>query len=113
MHPLSPFPTKTFHILLSYPLGVRSLLTLFNGSAYESGLKQLLQEVDSNVLVLYGDQDQFTSLRKYEQWIASLKGIAKGQFSTYMIDNADHFWRDTCGEQLCLVVSQWLDKMTT
>lgn len=110
LHPLLPLPTKTFHVLVSYPLGVRSLLTIFNGSAYESGLKQLLQEVDSNVLVLYGDQDQFTSLRNYEQWTASLKGIAKGQFLAHMVANTDHFWKDTGGEQLCLVISQWLNK---
>jgi len=28
-----------------------------------------------------------------------------------MIENADHFWGGSGGEQLCLVISQWLDRV--
>lgn len=62
--------------------------------------------------MIYGDQDQFTTVQKYEQWIPPLKRTAKGQISTHMIHNADHFWKGPGGEQLCLVISQWLDKVT-
>lgn len=109
MHPLLPAPTKTFHILLSYPMSVRGLITLFHGATYETALHDLVQNPRSSVLVLYGNHDQFTSLQRYEQWASRLRAEAKGNLSTVLINGGDHFWGQRAGEEMCMAVGRWLD----
>ncbi|KAF7330476.1 Peptidase-S15 domain-containing protein [Mycena venus] len=62
----------TSHVLVSYPLGVRGWLTLFK-SRYEEALKELLRNPASNVLVVHGDSDQFTSSAAYRTWTDTLE----------------------------------------
>ncbi|KAJ3510086.1 hypothetical protein NLJ89_g4874 [Agrocybe chaxingu] len=52
---------KTSHVLLSYPLGPRAWLTLFNSSSYAKALEDLVHHDESNVLVIFGDSDEFTN----------------------------------------------------
>ncbi|KAG6832792.1 hypothetical protein H0H92_009410 [Tricholoma furcatifolium] len=51
---------KTTHILISYPLGPRGWLTMFNTGTYNAKLKELVQDKSSHVLVVFGDDDEFT-----------------------------------------------------
>ncbi|PPR02607.1 hypothetical protein CVT24_002178 [Panaeolus cyanescens] len=85
-----PHPTiETFYILLSYPLGPRSWLTLFNSSTYTSALAKLGTTPGVRLLVVYTDNDEFTSLSSYERWTQSLtENVEK-----VLIRDASHFWR--------------------
>ena len=107
MHPVrsKAFPlVKLSHILLSYPLGPRSWLTLFHSSSYSEALEALVQHPDSNVLVIFGDQDEFTSQSKYATWASGLKGNVK----TVEVKDASHFWSGRSGYELAEIVNKWL-----
>ncbi|KAJ7494629.1 Alpha/Beta hydrolase protein [Mycena galericulata] len=98
---------ETSHILLSYPLGVRGWLTLFK-SRYEETLKELLRNPAANVLVVFGDEDEFTSVASYRTWRGALEGTAAGKLQCAEVRGGTHFWRDSDGDELVAIVSQWL-----
>ncbi|KAJ7659960.1 Alpha/Beta hydrolase protein [Mycena rosella] len=98
---------KTSHILISYPLGVRGWLTLFK-SRYEEKLKDLLDDPAANVLVVFGDCDEFTSAARYRTWRSSLEGTNAGKFQWAEIQGGTHFWRGADGRELVEMVSQAL-----
>lgn len=110
--PLLAPPIKTSHILLSYPLSTRGPLTLFRASTYVSSLDELIQNPYSNVFVIYGDQDEFTSARKYDDWAKNLRSLAagegKGQIKVVRIAEATHFWNGDKEAELIRAVSAWL-----
>ena len=86
------------HILLSYPLGPRSWLTAFRGAHYTSTLANLLKDSRARVLVIYGDEDDFTGVENYDSWANSLRSVARGegkaQLEIVKVANANHFWTD-------------------
>lgn len=84
-HPSIP----TAYILLSYPLGPRSWLTMFNSSTYTSALNRLMTNNDTRILVVYTDNDEFTSLSSYESWLQTLAE----HLQKVLIRGASHFWR--------------------
>lgn len=104
LHPILP-SFKTSHILLSYPLGPRAWLTMFNSSSYNSALRNLVEHPESNVLVIFGDQDEFTSIAKYRVWASELGG---SNLEIREISNASHFWHGRSGRELQGIVSRWL-----
>lgn len=107
MHPVlsQAFPlVQISHILLSYPLGPRSWLTLFHSSSYSKALEALVQHPDSNVLLVFGDQDEFTSQSKYMTWASGLKGNVK----IAEVKGASHFWRGHSGHKLGEMVNKWI-----
>ncbi|KII89869.1 hypothetical protein PLICRDRAFT_91014 [Plicaturopsis crispa FD-325 SS-3] len=115
LQPVLPQPEiKTSHILLSYPLGPRSFLTLFKSSAYTAALKTLLRDKSSNVLVVYGDRDEFTSVQSYDAWAEELEKAAQpggetaGSLSIVKVPDGSHFWGGECGSQMQRAVSAWL-----
>ncbi|KAG2224939.1 hypothetical protein INT45_010888 [Circinella minor] len=88
------------YLLISYPLNVRWALSTVRSSFFSSQVNQLLRttENDSNndnnntnnnkVLVLYGDHDQFTGVRSYQNWLK----YAGQHVESVIIPGADHFW---------------------
>ncbi|KAF8632188.1 hypothetical protein AX15_001956 [Amanita polypyramis BW_CC] len=55
---------KTTHVLLSYPLSPRGWITMLSGDRYQKKLEALVHDENSNVVVIYGDQDEFTAVSK-------------------------------------------------
>lgn len=100
LFPLFPESTKiqVSHILLSYPLGPRSWLTAFRGEYYASTLEALIRDPRANILVIYGDRDDFTGFTNYDSWASSLRAAAegdgKGRLEIVEVENANHFWAD-------------------
>ncbi|EKM58528.1 uncharacterized protein PHACADRAFT_53580, partial [Phanerochaete carnosa HHB-10118-sp] len=98
LFPLLPeaITTTVTHILLSYPLGPRAWLTAFRGKHYTTALNTLVQDPRANVFIIYGDQDEFTSVESYDAWIESLRheneGDGKARLQTSRIEGANHFW---------------------
>jgi len=113
MHPLLPQPVKTSHILLSYPLSVRGLITFFRSGTYDTALQKLLQEPEAHILIVYGNQDQFTAVQKYDKWVLDLKKNNKANLTTLKIDGGDHFWGSAASNELCEAVANWLSDETT
>jgi len=112
LQPILPLPIKTSHILLSYPLSTRGLLTLFRTSTYALSLKNLIQNPASNTLVIYGTRDEFTGEGAYEGWVKTLKkeaeGESKGRLEVVKVDEATHFWGGKHGIELRYAVERWL-----
>ncbi|KAF5326980.1 hypothetical protein D9619_004816 [Psilocybe cf. subviscida] len=104
LHPALTSP-KISHILLSYPLGPRTWLTLFNSSSYTTALRQLVEDPNSNVLLIFGDQDEFTSISSYKSWASELEGP---NARVVEIKSASHFWRGRSALQLESAILDWL-----
>lgn len=102
------------HILLSYPLGPRTLLTAFRGGHYASTLESLLRDPRSNVLVVYGDRDEFTGVENYDAWANSLRAISdrhggKECLEIAKVDGGNHFWGNpSAREALVAAVRKFL-----
>lgn len=107
MHPVVPTIT-TSHILISYPLGPRGWLTLFQTGTYSSKLKELVKNPACRVLLLYGDEDEFTGVSKYREWKKSLEADSDGQLRIVEVPGASHFWMGQPGVVLEEEVERWL-----
>ncbi|KAG9011124.1 hypothetical protein FRB94_009267 [Tulasnella sp. JGI-2019a] len=72
---------RAAHILISHPLGpMASFITFFNTAKYTSAFDQVLADPGLDVLLIYGNNDQFFSLKRYESWVARCREI-RGQAS--------------------------------
>ena len=74
---------------------------MFNSSSYQKKLDALVRDENSNVLVIYGDHDEFTSVSKYRQWTEEL-GVRVVE-----IAGGTHFWQGR-GKELKHSVIGWL-----
>lgn len=52
-----------------------SFLTFFNTSKYTAAFDKVLADPELDVLLVYGNQDQFFGLKKYEAWTARCREI--------------------------------------
>jgi len=82
MHPLLPAPLRTTHVLISYPLGPRGLLTAFHTRTYQRALEDLVRQPGTRVLLCQGDADDFTSIATYDEWVEALGKLAVGGDAT-------------------------------
>jgi len=113
------------HVLLSYPVSVLWALTFFHTGRYTKALLDLLACSDADVLVIYGDIDQFTKISKYEAWLAKLRQAAdgdntdntcgadsspRGKLTEKLVPGADHFWgRGDWIRDMRTTIANWLD----
>jgi len=112
LHPVLPPEIKTSHILLSYPLGARPFLTLFNSNIYAQKLQDLLRDSRSNVLVIYGNRDEFTSDSRYGRWVEELKkDRTEDRLRVVRVEGANHFWGGRFGPELAGIISDWLPSL--
>jgi len=102
------------HILLSYPLSPRPFLTAFRSGHYATSLNKLLHDPLSNVLVVYGDEDEFTGESSYDFWADTLtretQGEGKGKLAVEKIEGATHFWLEgnEARARMLEVVRKWV-----
>jgi len=76
MHPLLPVPLRTTHVLISYPLGPRGLLTAFRTRTYQRALEDLVRQPAARILLCQGDADDFTGAEDYDTWAEALGKLA-------------------------------------
>ena len=81
---------------------------MFNSGTYQNQLEKLVRDRDSNVLVVHGDEDEFTSISKYRQW----SGELGSQTTVFVIAGGTHFWRGSAGDEMQRVVIGWLSAIT-
>lgn len=96
----------TISYLLVSPLlpPVSQLLTAFSALSVNVGGKTFAQGRSAGrpadqlsahrTLVLFGDQDSFTSARKLQRWSAEMGRMPQSQFQGCEIEGAGHFWRE-------------------
>ena len=127
-HPPLELPLRTHHILISYPFGPRSILTSFHGGTYQRKLEGLVRDPLSRVLIVHGDEDEFTGAASYQTWASALEAIAIGASSVdsrspqadasgstlgscqvRCIPGATHFWRGDALETLLGTIQTFLD----
>ncbi|WFD36645.1 chitin synthase [Malassezia cuniculi] len=77
------------YILVSYPLDVVWMLTLFSGAFFR---RQLDEAAAHNVLLVQGTHDQFTKEENYRKWTSQLASAHADSITT-KYTAADHFWR--------------------
>lgn len=91
---------------------MRGPLTLFRNNTFASALSSLIQDSLSNILLVFGDQDEFTGEANYDGWIKQLQkeaeGDGKGQLKVVKIAGASHFWSGEAGRQLGQTLASWL-----
>ncbi len=116
LHPVLE-DVKTSHILLYYPMGPRHWLTAFQGHRYTAALKSLVDDPRSNILVVYGDDDNFTTAESYDSWVGTLRKapadrpdeLTGGTLEIVKVAGASHFWREEDAvETLVETVQEWL-----
>jgi alpha/beta superfamily hydrolase len=78
---------------------------LFHTNTYTAKLKELISNADSNVLIIYGDRDEFTSIEKYKAWREELVSKVGGHLKVVEVPGASHFWER---RELKQVVMEWL-----
>ena len=83
---------------------------MFHSNTYATALMELVQNSTANVLIVYGDQDEFTGTSSYETWTKDLQVTAggKGAFSVFKVKDATHFWLGSAGSKLSSIVEGWL-----
>lgn len=60
-------------------------------------------------LAIYGDQDDFTSVRKLQRWSDELMRVPHSQFQGVVVEGAGHFWRERgVEEQARRALREWL-----
>lgn len=69
---------RTRRLLVSYPLSVLWALTLFRSSTFTLGLEELMKD-SSEVMLVYGTNDNFTGAGKYRSWLEGLHQLAGNQ----------------------------------
>ncbi|ORX53191.1 alpha/beta-hydrolase [Hesseltinella vesiculosa] len=89
------------YILISYPLSVRWALAATKASYFKSQVQELLTSTPARVLIVHGDQDQFTSDSSYHSWLASVDDIQH-----QVVQGVDHFWYNQ-EEQLVKIVGEF------
>lgn len=96
---------ETSYLLISYPLSVAWALCALQTSHFTSALHACSKE--HRMLVVYGDQDQFTTVEKFRRWAAEL-GPSES-FRSVEVAGADHFWRDQKHKTALLsTICNWL-----
>lgn len=111
LHPVLNPKVKTSHIVLSYPISPRGLLTMFHTGMYSSALHDTLRNPDARLLLIYGDKDEFTSKSKYDEWVDTLMRIdgLKAKFDVVPVMDANHFWQsDGARTALQQAVDSWI-----
>lgn len=104
-----PLEIKTYHILLSYPLGPRAFLTAFNSNTYTEKLQSLVRDPHSNVLVIYGDCDEFTGDTRYAAWVEELKRESDADnLRVERVEGASHLWGGNSIQILARIVAEWV-----
>jgi hypothetical protein len=78
LHPVLPAPLRTTHVLISYPLGPRGLLTAFHTRSYQRALEDLVPQPGARILLCQGDADEFTGAEAYDAWAEALGQLAVG-----------------------------------
>lgn len=98
MHPVLPAPIRTTHILISYPLGPRVLLTAFRTRTYQHALEELVRQPGSRVLLCQGDADDFTAAEIFDAWAEALGQLAAGGDDTSEGENGEEHQQGTGGD---------------
>ena len=104
-------PLVELHYLLVSPvLGILgSALSAFGAHSEDENVKTTLAK--GPTLVVYGDHDMFTTLRKIRSWTHELQS-RPGRFHAVEVLDAGHFWREPgVAEKLRDAIGIWIQEL--
>jgi alpha/beta superfamily hydrolase len=81
---------------------------LFNTNTYAAKLKELIENPDSNILIIYGDCDDFTSVGRYKAWREELLSGDARHLQVVDVLGGNHFWRGQTGREMTQMIREWL-----
>ncbi|KAI0268455.1 Alpha/Beta hydrolase protein [Russula aff. rugulosa BPL654] len=99
MHPILPAPLRTTHILISYPLGKRGLLTAFRSRTYQRALENLVRQPEARILLCRSGADDFTPEKMFDHWAEALAQLAAGSDGTSEGENGEEHQQGTGGDR--------------
>lgn len=120
---LPNIPKTTVSYLLISPLlpPISLFLTLFTKFSLEVGMETSAQgrqiscpkpanQFSANrTLVIYGNEDAFTSASKLRKWANEISRASRGSFEAHEVEGASHFWREEGVEtQARGILRDWL-----
>lgn len=85
-------------------------MTAFHGGTYTDRLNKLINDPGSNVLIVYGDRDEFTGAETYEGWATELRKN-DGEFRVELVQGATHFWAPRAGQRLKEIMMGWVPSL--
>ena len=120
-------PEATISYLLISPLlpPISLFLSLFAKFSLEVGIGTSVKGKDipcpkptdqlcaHRALVIYGNEDTFTSASKLRNWAADIARESRGRFEAHEIDGASHFWREDGVEaQARGILREWVRRLS-
>jgi alpha/beta superfamily hydrolase len=67
-----------------------------------------MDDPGAQVLVIFGDRDEFTGETQYETWARAIAENGKGTVQVKKVEDATHFWHGRAGRALVRTVEDWL-----
>lgn len=119
-------PKATISYLLISPLlpPISLFLTLFAKFSLEVGVETSVRVKNipcpkptnqlraHRALVIYGNEDAFTSASKLRNWADEISRESRGRFEAHEIDGASHFWRENGVEaQAQDTLREWIRRL--
>lgn len=68
----------------------------------------LVSNSTAHILLIYGDQDQFTAEGKFDSWSRNLEEKGQEAVTVQKVAGADHFWHGRAMNTLEEVLASWL-----
>ncbi|CAO3648812.1 unnamed protein product [Cunninghamella blakesleeana] len=105
----------TYYIIISYPLSVLWALSTIKMNYFKSQINQLMKDNQYHTLIIFGDHDQFTSEKSYQNWLNTITPAISTddhhKLQYKKIEGVDHFWFDH--EQLLFnYIITWIDTLS-
>ena len=103
-----PVP-RVFYLVISPPLLVTSLLTMFSSSVKMNTPYSEEKICSSPTLAIYGDRDSFTSQKRYRRWAEGLAARSESRFQFHEVEGAGHFYREDGAEtEMRICIQDWI-----
>jgi len=109
---ISPIlPPVSMFVSMSWLPGTSTDITLFGQKLSAGTIEEQLSSRPT--LVIYADNDMFTSIKKLRLWIKKLKDIPQSKFSSREIVGAGHFWTNPeTQRQMREAIGLWIGPQT-
>jgi hypothetical protein len=110
---ISPiFPPVSLFVSTSWLPGTSTDIIIL-GQKLPAGVTQ--EQLSSHsTLVIYADNDGFTSSKKIRPWVEKLKGIPDSKFTSCEVVGAGHFWhKPETQQQMRDAIRQWINPSST
>lgn len=110
---ISPIlPPVSMFVSMSWLTGTTTDITIFGQKLSAGNTEKQLSS--HSTLVIYANDDGFTSSRKIRPWVQKLKDIPQSKFTSCEVVGAGHFWiKPETQRQMRDAIRQWINPSST